>query len=251
MLDTTDLHAKKRGPKGSSKSAKNPTASPPAAAKDGMGLAGSERLRETSSEAQNRPISPITSTLPKNGRQGQPSATSPKETSFRAPPPRGPNESDAPGIETCPRETDPGLKEASFQAPPSDGLNGSDAPATKTGARETDPGLKDKQVNAIRRGLLPSTMVDLFGTNSCLGDVKAWRKYLDDVMRDAGDPTDPVEIMLLEQVTLLHTRAIQLQTNAAQATGSASCELYTRAAVRLVTEMRKIAIALRTSGTRG
>lgn len=72
-----------------------------------------------------------------------------------------------------------------------------------------------------------------------------YRLFLDGLMRDAGDPTDPVEIMLLEQLALCHLRSMQLQGQAGGAKGLEAIELYNSAAARLTAEFRKTALALK------
>jgi hypothetical protein len=72
-----------------------------------------------------------------------------------------------------------------------------------------------------------------------------YRLYLDGLIRDAGNPTDPVEIMLLEQMALCHLRSLQLQSQAGEAKGLEAVELYNSAAARLTAEFRKTALALK------
>jgi hypothetical protein len=237
MLDTTDSPATKRSPKGPSKPARSPMAPPakdrlapadPRQLPDEVGQAISPTAGELSSEAPIQPnFSPrIRKGLPKIGRQEQTAATSngpiahpSKEATSRAPSP-GPNGGDASAAGTGPQETGP---------------------------QETDPEVvRKKGANAIRRGLLPAMMATFIERLPGFGNVYAWRRYLDDLMRDAGDPRDPVEIMLLEQMNVCHLRAIQLQSQAAQAKGNEVFERYSTAAVRLATEVRKIALTLST-----
>src|SRR5262249_25958701 len=72
-----------------------------------------------------------------------------------------------------------------------------------------------------------------------------YRAFFDKVRRDAGSPTDPVEVMLLEQLVLAHLRAAQLQANAGQAEGLEAIRLYNAAAARLLAEFRLTVLTLK------
>lgn len=71
-----------------------------------------------------------------------------------------------------------------------------------------------------------------------------YRLYLDGLLRDAGGPTDPVVVMLLEQMAMCHLRSMQLQGQAGEAQGLEAIQLYNAAAARLTAEFRKTALAL-------
>jgi hypothetical protein len=65
------------------------------------------------------------------------------------------------------------------------------------------------------------------------------------LIRDSGNPTDPVELMMLEQIVMTHLHAAQLQGIAAGAEGQ-EFEIYSAAAIRMLAEFRKSAVALAT-----
>jgi hypothetical protein len=70
------------------------------------------------------------------------------------------------------------------------------------------------------------------------------RVYLRSFHRDAGDPTDPVERILLEQLAMAHQRLIQLYGLLAQATDPVHVKIYNDIAVRLLAEVRKLALGI-------
>jgi hypothetical protein len=86
-------------------------------------------------------------------------------------------------------------------------------------------------------------MFAALGLNN-LVEPSAFRLFLDKLMRDAGDPQDPVERMLLEQLTLAHFRAAQLQSEAEGAKAVEAIELRERCSIALMAETRKMALAL-------
>src|SRR5262249_11004474 len=74
-------------------------------------------------------------------------------------------------------------------------------------------------------------------------DSAGYRAYLDRIRQNAGSPTDPVEVMLLEQLVLAHLRAAQLQANAGQAEGLEAIRLYNAEAASLLSELRLTVLA--------
>jgi hypothetical protein len=69
---------------------------------------------------------------------------------------------------------------------------------------------------------------------------------LDRLAANTVDPGDAVEVMMIEQLTLCHFRAAQLQAQAAEAKGLEAIQIYNIAAARLLAEFRKTALALQT-----
>jgi hypothetical protein len=90
--------------------------------------------------------------------------------------------------------------------------------------------------------------VYLFGASAGvfpLVEAAAFTQYMDAVRRDAGDPADPVEQMLLEQVALAHHAVGQLFMKASAAETVGAAGVYLAAATRLTAEVRKTAVALK------
>jgi hypothetical protein len=74
----------------------------------------------------------------------------------------------------------------------------------------------------------------------------AFNQYVSDVLEKGGSPKDPIERMLMEQLILAHHNIGRLQVQAAGSKGTAEAEMYNTAAVRLMGEFRKTALALKT-----
>jgi hypothetical protein len=72
-----------------------------------------------------------------------------------------------------------------------------------------------------------------------------WKIYLDQFVRDADDPSDPIERLMLQQLALAHYRVGELHAQAAQAQSVEAMKLYSAAATRLTGELRRLALALR------
>lgn len=74
----------------------------------------------------------------------------------------------------------------------------------------------------------------------------AYRTYLAGVMHDLGNPTDPIERMLIEQLCIAHFRVAQLHAGAGQAQGLEATKLLNTVAARMLGEMRRTALSLKT-----
>jgi hypothetical protein len=68
---------------------------------------------------------------------------------------------------------------------------------------------------------------------------------LDDFLKRAGSPVDPVEQCLLEQYFLAHHRLAQLQAEASTAKNLEGSKILNAAAVRLLSELRRLALSIR------
>jgi hypothetical protein len=98
-------------------------------------------------------------------------------------------------------------------------------------------------------GHLRETVAPLF-LNASLGralqqiDTTAFRLYRNKLLADCGGPTDPIEVMLIEQLALAHLNMGLLHCKASNA-GSVECATaYSGAASRLMGEFRRSALAL-------
>ena len=98
-------------------------------------------------------------------------------------------------------------------------------------------------------GHLKESSVPLF-LNATLGrampqaDLTAYKLYRDRILADCGNPTDPVEIILVEQVLMSHLITGHLQVKGANAESVESAGVYLGAAARLTGELRRTALAL-------
>ena len=93
---------------------------------------------------------------------------------------------------------------------------------------------------------LYGTTTSLFGDTV---DVASCRAYLHDLLKDAGDPTDPLARMMIEQLALAHHAIGRLHVRAATRQGLAEVIAYHAALARLMNEFRKTSLALQ--GLRG
>jgi hypothetical protein len=115
------------------------------------------------------------------------------------------------------------------------------------------PGLDDARHAAAQRAAQQADILDnaaipaMMATALQIPQVAAagFRVYLDRLLADAGDITDPVEIMLLEQLAMAHFRIGQLHGAAGQAQTLEGTKLLSAAAARLLGEFRRTALAIR------
>ncbi len=102
-----------------------------------------------------------------------------------------------------------------------------------------------QQAAIVWKAIIPALMTRALGVE---GHVQApgCRVLLDRLVANAGGPEDAVEVMLIEQLTMAHFRAAQLQAQAAEAKSAEAVQIYNTAASRLLAEFRKTALALQT-----
>jgi hypothetical protein len=75
-------------------------------------------------------------------------------------------------------------------------------------------------------------------------DFEAYRLYRDRLLSDAGSPTDPVEVMIIEQLGLAHFTMGLMTAKATNAGNVNACGTYAVASARLMAEFRRSALAL-------
>jgi len=73
----------------------------------------------------------------------------------------------------------------------------------------------------------------------------AYVPYMEKTLRDAGNPQDPVEAMMIEQVTIAHHNVGRLLMAAAAAETIEQAKLYNDAATKLLGEFRRLALAIK------
>ena len=133
------------------------------------------------------------------------------------------------------------------------------APTEQGAKRKAAPGLDDAQhaaaqraahdADMLRKGLFPILMADALGYSSAFNP-HAYKLYLDKLLEDAGNPDDPIEHMMIEQLALAHFRIAQLHASAGQAKGIEAAKIYNAAAARMLGEFRRTALGLRAYRTR-
>ena len=102
----------------------------------------------------------------------------------------------------------------------------------------------EQQSFAVKNVIAPAALATAMGVESKI-ETSGCRVYLDDLVKDSGNPVDPVEIMLLEQTAMCHILSMKLQSKASGAEGTEAIELYLSGAARLSGELRKTALALK------
>jgi hypothetical protein len=75
-------------------------------------------------------------------------------------------------------------------------------------------------------------------------DPAAFKIFRDRLLLDAGNPTDPIEVMLIEQLALAHMNIGRLYFRSATADGLEAAKAYGSLAVALTGEFRRSALAL-------
>lgn len=73
---------------------------------------------------------------------------------------------------------------------------------------------------------------------------ESFRLYRDRLLADCGGPTDPVEVMLIEQLSMAHMSLGLLSAKATNAGKAEVVGIYSGAAARLMGEFRRSALAL-------
>lgn len=88
---------------------------------------------------------------------------------------------------------------------------------------------------------LYGTMGEMFGSSI---EGSGYKAYRDRLVRDSGNPSDPIEVMLIEQLILAHNALGRLHCKAANSTQIEATQIFNAAAARLSAEFRKSALAL-------
>jgi hypothetical protein len=111
-------------------------------------------------------------------------------------------------------------------------------------ARHTAAQRAAHQAEVLKDGAFPAFMASALGLDRHI-EATAYRVYLGRVLKDLGDPADPIERMLVEQLCMAHFRTAQLHVGAGQAQGAEAVKLYNAIAARMLGEMRRTALALK------
>ena len=121
-------------------------------------------------------------------------------------------------------------------------------------SRAPAPGLDDARhaaaqkaahgAEVLKQNLFASLMAGALSLDRCGIETSAFKVYLQRFLDDLGDPTDPIERMMAEQVALAHFRIAQLHVGAAESNSLEAIKLYNATASRLMGEFRRTCIAL-------
>ena len=101
-----------------------------------------------------------------------------------------------------------------------------------------------QQADYLRHGVFPAIMAAALGLDNVLSS-PAYMVFLERLRHELGDPKDPIEGMLIEQLALAHFRIAQLHVRAAQATGIEAAKIYNSVTARMLGEFRRTVLALR------
>jgi hypothetical protein len=99
------------------------------------------------------------------------------------------------------------------------------------------------QAQVLREDVVAAIMAGALGYDR-LFDTHGYRAYLERVLEDANNPRDPIEVMMLQQLSLAHFRIGQLHASAGHAKDLEGVKVYNGAAARLSGEFRRTALAL-------
>jgi hypothetical protein len=102
----------------------------------------------------------------------------------------------------------------------------------------------EQQSLVVKKVIAPAALAAAMGVENKIA-TSGCRVYLDDLISESGNPSDPVEIMLLEQTAMCHFLSMKLQSKASGVEGTEAIELYLSGAARLSSEFRKTALALK------
>jgi hypothetical protein len=91
--------------------------------------------------------------------------------------------------------------------------------------------------------LIPACFSSVVGQDN-VGATEA-KTYFNSFLRDAGEPTDPLEKILLEQLLMAHHRVAQLHARAEGVTLPEAMKILNAATTRLLGEVRRLALAIR------
>lgn len=134
--------------------------------------------------------------------------------------------------------TSSGLPQTTAPTPPGPPPAGLDEARHATAQRTAH------QAEVLREGAFSALMATALNMDKYF-DTGAYRVYVAGVMRDLGDPQDPIERMLIEQLCLAHFRVAQLHAGAGQANGLEATKLLNTVAARMLGEMRRTALSLK------
>ena len=102
-----------------------------------------------------------------------------------------------------------------------------------------------QQAEHLRNNLIPAMMTQIVGNEETF-DASGFRTFFDRLMDDAGNPDDPVERMLIQQLAMAHFRIGELHSKATEAKSVELVKAYNSAASRLLGEFRRVALAIST-----
>ena len=101
-----------------------------------------------------------------------------------------------------------------------------------------------QQARLVRDCVLPGLMSLAISPKGQIEGLVA-KGYRDELHREMGDPTDPLERMLIEQAAVGNVMVMQLHALAAQSGNAVEAGIFVAAAARLMAELRRMILAVR------
>lgn len=101
-----------------------------------------------------------------------------------------------------------------------------------------------KGAEVLREAVFPALMASALGFERFV-ETAAFKTFLERFMSDLGNPKDPLERMLGEQLAFTHFRIAQVHVDAAQAKSLEAMKLYNTVCARLLGEFRRSVLTLR------
>jgi hypothetical protein len=155
-------------------------------------------------------------------------------------------EKDKAGQSPAPSRPQPGAVGSSVGKQPFNAAAGTaqDPPAGLDTARHAAAQRRAQGAELLRKGAFSALMATALAIDPFL-ETGAYRLYLEQLKEDAGNPRDPIEVMLIEQLCMAHWRIAQLHGSAALAKSIEGTKMYNTVTSRLLGEFRRTALALR------
>lgn len=102
----------------------------------------------------------------------------------------------------------------------------------------------ESEADIIENALFAASMASSIEVGNGVS-ASGFKVYLDRVLNQSGNPTDPIERMMVQQVALAHFRIAQLHARAAKAKTLDCATQCTVVAIRLAGEARRMALAIK------
>ena len=102
----------------------------------------------------------------------------------------------------------------------------------------------EREADIIQDALFAASMAGAISASNGVSS-SGFKVFLERLLKQAGNPTDPVERMMIEQLALAHHRIAQLHVQAAEADTVDAAKQYTAMAIRLTGELRRMSLAIK------
>jgi hypothetical protein len=101
-----------------------------------------------------------------------------------------------------------------------------------------------EQAMMVQDRLIPAIMQMAIAPRGTV-DSDTVRGYRDEMLREMGNPSDPLERMMIEQAAVAHVMVLQFHSFTALAKSSIAAGVYANAAAKLMAELRKMILGVR------